>query len=105
MKTIKILLVKPQTQPEIKEINNDLETLQKLVDGYIEAVQLTSSHTLICNEDGKLIGLPFNREVIIQNRIAHQIVGDFIVTKHNSEGDFISLTDNEVNNFTRIFSF
>lgn len=44
-------------------IVNSLETLQHIVGGYIETVTLGSDWTIICNEEGRLRGLPFNCEV------------------------------------------
>jgi len=38
----------------------ELETLQEAVGGLIQAVDLTPSLTMWCNEEGKLIGLPVN---------------------------------------------
>lgn len=43
-----------------KTIDNSLESLQAYVGGYIEAVSIGHGVTVICNEDGRLIGLPYN---------------------------------------------
>ena len=40
--------------------DTELETLQDAVGGLIQAVDLTTSLTMWCNEEGKLIGLPVN---------------------------------------------
>lgn len=42
------------------DIENSLESLQREVGGYIEAVTLASDCALIVNEEGRLIGLPYN---------------------------------------------
>lgn len=42
------------------DIENSLESLQREVGGYIEAVTLFSDCALIVNEEGRLIGLPYN---------------------------------------------
>lgn len=39
---------------------NDLEALQKAVGGYIETVTLATDLVLICNEEGRLLGLDHN---------------------------------------------
>lgn len=41
------------------EVSTDLDGLQALVGGYIEAVSLTEGHAYV-NEEGKLMGLPVN---------------------------------------------
>jgi hypothetical protein len=40
--------------------DTELETLQEAVGGLIQAVDLTPSLTMWCNEEGKLVGLPVN---------------------------------------------
>jgi len=40
--------------------SNDLETLQKLVEGYIEFFRFDDGSALIVNEEGKLRGMPLN---------------------------------------------
>lgn len=56
---------KPGEAPEICEIDNTLEALQAEVGGYIEHVQLAPGVGLLCNEEGKLLDLPFN--LILRN--------------------------------------
>lgn len=41
-------------------LDNDLKTFQKIVGGYIETVTFLDGVTVICNEEGKLRGLPAN---------------------------------------------
>ena len=42
------------------EIDNTLEALQGAVGGYIETVSIASDACLICNEEGRLLGLEPN---------------------------------------------
>lgn len=41
-------------------IENDLKTLQSIVEGYIEAVTITTDLVILCNEEGAIRGLPYN---------------------------------------------
>lgn len=41
-------------------ISNTLENLQRTVGGYIETVTISTDAVIICNEEGKLLGLPHN---------------------------------------------
>jgi hypothetical protein len=50
----------PGEQPEIIEIPNTLEALQEKVGGYIETVPFAPDACIICNEEGRLMGLPNN---------------------------------------------
>ena len=44
----------------ITEISNTLEALQEAVGGYIEVVWITSDMAIICDEEGRIKGLPHN---------------------------------------------
>lgn len=59
-KYIKVITKRPGEPPRSVNISNRLENLQKYVGGYIEAVTLTSDIVVICNEEGRLMRLPFN---------------------------------------------
>ena len=41
-------------------IPNDLHTMQELVGGYIETVTIASDACIICNEEGRILGMPVN---------------------------------------------
>ena len=61
---IKVLALLPMELPKEIELDNTLEAMQKFVDGLIECITLSdtgSEVTLICNDEGKLLGLPLNR--------------------------------------------
>lgn len=47
----------------IREIDNTLESLQKTVGGYIEVVTLCTDLAIICDEEGRLKGLPRNCQI------------------------------------------
>ena len=59
-KKIKIYVKEPGKDPEQRTIPNTLEALQKIVGGYIETYRVASDLTIICNEEGRLMGLPYN---------------------------------------------
>lgn len=52
---IKVVIKEPGKLPYYDEIPNELEILQKTVDGYIETVTLASDLVVICNEEGRLL--------------------------------------------------
>lgn len=60
---IKVIIKRPYCAPYVTNISNTLENLQKTVGGYIETVTLASDLVVICNEEGKLLGLPHNCKV------------------------------------------
>jgi hypothetical protein len=63
MSKIKAYIKAPGKKPHSIRISNTIENLQSHVGGYIETVTLTEDLVIICNEEGRLIGLPHNCEV------------------------------------------
>ncbi len=61
MAKIEVMVFEPGKPGELKEIEDSLESMQKVVGGYIEQVTLAPRLACICNEEGKLHGLPPNR--------------------------------------------
>jgi len=95
---IKVVKVEPYKAPCIAEIGNDLDSMQKAVGGYIQTVDLVPHVTLVCNEEGKLLGLEGNRS--LGNDI---IVGSFFIAGCNEEGEFISLTEEQTEEYVQKF--
>ena len=83
-----VLIVEPEKSPRMANITGDLNSLQQVVGGYIEAVYpYDDPVAIVCHEEGKLIGLPLNRKLEDYDIIA----GTFIVCGLGEE-DFDSLT-------------
>ena len=60
--TLEVLMVEPGQYPRVERIGSDLASLQKAVDGYIEAIYpYDDPVALICGEEAKLEGKPLNR--------------------------------------------
>lgn len=57
---MKAIRKKPGCAPEVIEVENTLKALQDEVGGYIETVTIASDAVVICNEEGRLCGLPYN---------------------------------------------
>lgn len=58
---ILVLTKQPGKPAELEPLfDNKLEAFQKFVGGYIEAVTLTNDLAVICNEDGRLLGMEPN---------------------------------------------
>ena len=54
----------PGQRPEIRDIPNTLEALQEAVGGYIETFTFATDACVVCNEEGRLLGLPYNCDVL-----------------------------------------
>ena len=57
---MKAVYKEPGKAARIVEIENSLQALQKAVGSYIETVTLFSDATILCNEEGRMQGLPYN---------------------------------------------
>lgn len=61
---ILVVIKEPGQAPKVEPLfDNTLEAFQEAVGGYIEAVTVTEDMVIICNEEGRLRGLPFNVEL------------------------------------------
>lgn len=58
-----VVMVEPHKTPYVTEIADELSALQRCVGGYIEVVGNGDGTLIICNEEGKLIGLDGNRRI------------------------------------------
>ena len=62
---MKVYVKEPGCRPKLyKDVDLSLEFIRKTVGGYFETYPLGPGSVIICNEDGKLINLPFNFSLI-----------------------------------------
>ena len=83
---MKAILKQPGQRPAVVELENTLKALQRAVGWYIETVRITSDACLICNEEGRLMGLEPNPVMGIS------LVGPVLCVGVNGDA-FCSLTD------------
>lgn len=88
---IRILYKEVGKMPIEMFIEDKLEVLQKLVGGYIEVAPLTNNIDIVCNEEGKLMLLKPNI-----NLDYDVIVGNIFFVSFDEEGNFKSLTDEQI---------
>ena len=101
---MKVLRVEPLVKPEIKEINGDLESLQKEVGGLIEAIYpFDDDAVVICNEEGKINGMELNRALRDDDgEIFDIIAGPFLIAGI-SEDSFVGLSEEQLKRYTEQF--
>jgi hypothetical protein len=94
--TIRVAVFRPGADVTYETLPNELEDMQKLVDGYIETLALSNTLTAICNEDGKIRRLPSNRLVGGPGgtRTFDILVGTFFVARMHEE-DFASIYERD----------
>lgn len=74
---MKVLMCRVGEAARVEEIDNGLESMQNVVGGYIQATYpFEDEVAIICNEEGKLMGLEANRGIPTTMDI---IVGDFFI--------------------------
>lgn len=84
MSEIGVIIKKPGEPAYEAWIANELETLQQWVGGYIETYALSYSPAVIaiCNEEGKLEGMPYNCRLA-----GEHFVGTIVLVGIDEEGD------------------
>lgn len=56
---MKVIKKAPGSAPVLIDIDNTLEALQHEVGGYIETFTFASDVSIVCNEEGRLLGFPY----------------------------------------------
>ena len=103
-KEITVLMVEPGKHPRVTTLGTELDDLQKAVSigadyqGLIEIINIGNGDCLLCNEEGKLIGLEGNRR--LGNDI---IVGVFYIMSEDDEGNLVSLSEEKIQYYTERF--
>lgn len=100
---MKVLVVEPQKPCRVQEIDS-LADMQQLVGGDIEAVYpFQELVAVVCNADGKALGLPMNRPLLDKDYLPYDIIrGTFFVAGLGQE-DFISLTDEQIQRYKSLY--
>lgn len=102
---MKVLKVEPYQLPEVKEIDPGLASLQHEVNGWIEATYpFEDPVAIICNEEGKLNGMDYNRAIRDENGEVQEIIaGPFLIVGLGEE-EFTSLSEDMVQKYKRLFA-
>ena len=103
-KIITVLMVEPGKHPVVTTLDDDLDSLQKAVSigadyqGLIEIIGIGNSDCILCNEEGKLIGLEGNRWLG-----SDIIAGVFYVLSEGEDGELESLSEEKIKSYTERF--
>ena len=104
---MRILLIEPERPAVEKEIDGSLKSMQGIVGGTIQAVYpFADSVALICNDEGKLLGLQPNRSLREENtgRVYDVVVGTFFLCGAPAGAEnFASLTDEQMQKYKKRF--
>lgn len=103
-----VVIVEPGRAPYRNEAEDALEAMQSIVGGYIQAVYPFEEHVaLVCAEEAKLNGLPPNRALRDEEgRIYDIVCGTFFLCSALPDSEsFESLTEKQVDRYTRLFRY
>ena len=101
---IKVLIVEPMQPCRVQEIPDTLDAMQGIVGGDIEAAYpFQEPVAVVCNAEGKMLDLPYNRPLMDENGLPYDIVcGTFFMAGVGTE-DFVSLTDEQVQRYKELY--
>lgn len=103
---IKVVMVEPNEEARIVEINNSLKDMQEAVGGLIEeAKRFEDDAVIVGNEEGKINGMPMNRVTKDKNgKIIDIICGPFFICYAPFESEeFLSLSDEMAEKYKEMF--
>ena len=103
---LRVLLVEPGKRPRTVELPDTLEAMQRAVGGLIQAVYpFEEPVALVCNDEGKLLGLPLNRGLRAEDGTLYDIVcGTFFLCAAPPDSDsFESLSEEQLARYEKRF--
>lgn len=105
MNYLRVIKVSPGIPAKVKVISKGLSSLQREVGGLIEVIYpFDDPIGLVCNENGKLDGLPLNRSLRDEKGEIYDIIaGDFLIVGLGDE-DFTDLSDELTEKYLGIYS-
>ncbi len=102
---MKVLVAEPMKPCEVREIPDTLDAMRQIVGGNIEAVtSIRYASAIVCNENGKLLGLPHNRPLLDESGLMPLDIlhGTFFITGVSGE-HFVSLTDEQIQRYKNLY--
>lgn len=104
---MKVLKIDPGKRPEVTEIDGSLASMQALVGGTIQPIYpFEEPVAVICNDEGKLLGLPPNRALRHPDtrEIYDILCGTvFLCGAPPEEETFQSLSDAQIERYRQAF--
>lgn len=102
---IKVVMCEPNKMAQVVEIDNELETFQSIVGGYIQATYPFDDYVaVVLNDEGKLDGSPLNRALKINEQIVDIYAGTFFICGLDDE-NFGSLTEDMAEKYAKEFKY
>lgn len=103
---MKVLVIESGKDPVAREIDGSLKSMQAVVGGYIQAFYpWWEEVAIVCNDEGKINGLPFNRPISGERGELLDIIAGtfFICGAPVDSGKFTDLPEGLIAHYTRMF--
>lgn len=102
---MRVVYVEPGQLARTMELTHELGEMQKAVGGDIEVYSPFDDACIVCNEEGKINGMEYNRAIYDENgEMIEAIFGPFFICDGSGE-DFGSLTDEQLKRYEQKFRF
>ena len=100
-----VLAVMPGKKPVKTELDGSLESMQEFVGGTIQAIypSMEDPIALICNDEGKLLGLPWNRPLFDEDGNLYDIIAGTFFVVGLTKDDFGPLSPELIRKYTAVF--
>ena len=93
---MRVIIANPGEEARIAEIEPGLESLQAVIGGWIELWAIDGAAHFLCNEEGRINGMPLNRFVTLSDGTVWDIYGPILVVgADDDDGSFTSLPEAE----------
>ena len=101
---MKVLMIEPGKVPYETEIENSLRAMQAAVGGRIQMVEFSDDPAvLICNQEGKMKGLPLNRPLHDSKGEVYDIIAGKFFIAGSGEDDFCDLPEHLLKKYEEEF--
>ena len=101
---IKVVMLEPEKEAYVTEIDNSLGNMQRIVGGLIQAVYPFEEQVcIVCNDEGKITGLPLNRAVCWESGELVDIIAGTAFICSCSGQDFGSLSEKQCSYYLQKF--
>ena len=91
---INIAVKVPGKAIEFREVKNELEVFQEIVEGYVELVKMPvfGGLAILCNEEGRIHNLPYNFTSPMGDIVGTAIFVSEVNSEGNSDDNFHGLS-------------
>lgn len=106
-KTITVVMCQPGKLAEVVEIGTELKDLQEAVGGgFFQTYYFSQDEEvcIVCNDEGKINGMPLNRSIKIDGKVVEILAGPFFICDCSTT-NFGSLSKEQQDKYMKMFKY